>query len=135
MILSFYTPLVGEVAWAAVPEEGEPSHWARTGVIPGSGWSSVAGFIAGYLRLGCGAAPAAVVLAPDDGSGVEALRGWFDHPRTDWVMASTAMAHDALDEMSRATDPLAVWLRQGEENPYVLRAAALAWRELRRCRS
>ena len=135
VILAFYAPFFGEAAWAALPEEGDPTHWARTGIIPGTGAAAVAGFLAGYRGIGCWAAPAAVVIAPDDGSGVEAMREWFNHPRTDWVMASTAMAQSALDEMIRAEDPLAVWLREGEESPHVLRAAALAWKERRRCRS
>ena len=91
--------------------------------------------MAGYTRLGCWAAPAAVILAPDGGSGVEALRGLFDHPRTTWTSASEAEALEAMSDILASSEPLAVWLRQGAEDVVVIKAAALAWREQRRISS
>lgn len=134
MILGFYVPPYGNVAWAALPEEGEQPPRYATGLLPGGGGiAAVAGFLACHLRVHGAAAPRAVVLAPDDGSGVDELRGWCPpNPRTRWCAATEAMAAASAAEMAKAKaeDSWATWLRVGAE-PNVVRAAALAWCELR----
>ena len=133
MIFGFYVPPYGEAAWAALPEDGEQPPRYATGVIPGGGGiAAVAGFLACHLRVHGAAAPRAVVLAPDDGSGVDELRQWLPAtPRTRWCAATEAMAAAAVDEMSTADDSWAICLRVGAA-PNVVRAAAMAWKELRR---
>ena len=133
MILAFFAPLSGEAAWAVLPEEGERPLRDATGVIPGGGgMAAVAGFLACYCRVYGVDPPGAIVIAPDDGSGAEFSRWWFDHHRTTIVPVALAEAYDALEEFERSGCRLWARLRAECARERVLFAAALAWREQRR---
>lgn len=133
MILAFFAPISGEAAWAALPEEGERPLMNATGVIPGGGgMAAVAGFLTCHCRAYGVDPPRSIVLAPDDGSGAEFVRWWFDHHRTTIVPVQLAEAYDALEEFERSGCRLASSLRAECARERVLFAAALAWREQRR---
>mgnify|MGYP005853574683 CR=1 FL=1 len=133
MILAFFTPIVGEAAWCALPDEVDQPPRNATGVIPGGGGiAAVAGFLACHCRVYGVDPPRAIVIAPDDGSGAEFVRWWFHHHRTTIVPVALAEAYDALKEFERSGCRLWAKLRADSARERVLFAAALAWREQRR---
>ena len=131
MIFAFYTPFFAETGWAGLPEPGEHKLWTSAGEAPGGGVGVIAGMLAGMVYALGANRPSVVFVAPDDGSGADFLREYFRFPETVWSSASEAEAQAALDEMVAAGDPAMRWIIE-DHRPAVRKAAALAWRELRR---
>ena len=131
MIFGFYLPFVGEAGWCGLPEQGENRLWTSAGEIPGSGIGAIAGLMVGIVHALGGNPPSAIFVAPDDGSGADFLREALPLQGTIWVSASEVEAQAALAEMAEANDHTMQKILE-DDRLAVRKAAALAWRELRR---
>ena len=94
----------------------------------------IAGMMAGMIHALGANKPSVVFIAPDEGSGADFLREYFRFPETIWASASEVEAQSALDEMVAVGDPTMRWILE-DTRLSVRKAAALAWRELRRISS